>query len=132
MATTETDAPIAIQLAKQLDGGYQEERDAAESLLDYLNEDGTVMDLSDHLGLLEARFKGLAYELASACALAQARVNDMRRESDEQWSREDQLAKGRAVLSRELKHIRRELTGAMRAFGIPDSTFPSPNEKQED
>jgi thioredoxin-like negative regulator of GroEL len=74
MATTETDAPIAIQLAKQLDGGYQEERDAAESLLDYLNEDGTVMDLSDHLGLLEARFKGLAYELASACALAQARV----------------------------------------------------------
>jgi hypothetical protein len=126
MATTETNAPIAIQLAKQLDDGYQEERDAAESLLDYLNEDGTVMDLSDHLGLLEARFKGLAYELASACAFAQAQVTDMRRESDKKWSREDQLAKGRAVLSRELRHINRELTGTIRAFENPGERPPQP------
>jgi len=87
---------------------------------------GAVKDLSEHLGLLEARFKGLAYEIASACALTQARVNDIRHESDEQWSSNDQLEKGREVLSRELMHINRELTGTVKAFEETGKQAPQP------
>lgn len=106
---------IAIHLAETLDEGWQEERDASESITDYLNEDGSLKPLGDHLGDTGAPFVGLAYEIASACAEAQFIANDTFA-NPEEVAAEEKMGVAKQFLVNEFGHIQRELLGAKRAL----------------
>jgi hypothetical protein len=101
------DKPIARLLADELNEGFWEERSYQDDILDYLDEDGSVMDLSEHLGDVHSNFNGLAYELALTCEIA-ARKSDS-------------LDEARDRLRRELAHVEREFHGATSSVGAtPD------------
>jgi hypothetical protein len=100
------DEPIARLLADELNEGFREERSYQDDILDYLDEEGSVMDLSEHLGDVHSNFNGLAYELAQACEIA---------------GRANSLDGARKRLRRELAHVEREFHGAARSVGAtPD------------
>jgi hypothetical protein len=101
------DKPIARLLADELNEGFREERSYQDDILDYLDEDGSVMDLSEHLGDVHSNFNGLAYDLAQTCEIAARNA--------------DSLDEARGRLRRELAHVEREFHGAARSVGAtPD------------
>jgi hypothetical protein len=106
---------IAIQLAETLDDGWQKERDASESITDYLNESGSLMSLGDHLGDTGAPFVGLAYEIASACAGAQSTANG-HFANPEEVEMEKKMDVAKRFLVNEFGHIQRELDGTTKAL----------------
>lgn len=111
---TNGEAPIAHQLAEDLEEGYRKARDSAESLTRYLDEEGHLKDLPDLQSDEGELFIGLAYELASACAEAQEQARYFM--EDPQAREEEGREAARDFLSRELDHIKREVLTTVKTF----------------
>lgn len=108
------DRPIAHQLAEELEDAYQKARDSAESVTRYLDEDGSLCDLSGQPEEKNRTVKGLAYEFAAACAEAQTEAEYILEDSNADW--EDAADAAKDFLSRELGHIKRECLTTIREF----------------
>lgn len=111
ISDTMNDTALEIELARKVDENYQSER-PDQSIEDYINDDGTLKDLSEHLGDVRSQFIGLSYEIASAVVGSVDRARDPSQDD----TREELLQAAESLLEREFEHIERELQGAVRSL----------------